>query len=70
MGCATSKNVNKANKDACERRKILFGLHMSKNPDGIETNFQFAIERKAKKTYEVPNVKEEKDIVVIKEENS
>ena len=66
MGCATSKNENKANKDVCERRKILFGLHVAKNPDGIETNFQFAIERKAKKTYEVPNVKE--DIVVIKEE--
>ena len=70
MGCATSKNVNKANKDICERRKILFGLHMQKGPDGIETNFQFAIEKKAKKTYEVPNVKEEKDIVVINEENS
>ena len=66
MGCATSKNENKANKDVCERRKILFGLHMAKGPDGIETNFQFVIERKAKKTYEVPNVKE--DIVVIKEE--
>ena len=66
MGCATSKNGNKANKD--ERRKILAGLHMSKNPDGIETNFQLAIERKAKKTYEVPNIKEEKDIVVVKEE--
>ena len=68
MGCATSKNVNKPNKDVCERRKILFGLHMAKDPDGIETNFQFAIERKAKKTYEVPNVKEEKDIITIKEE--
>ena len=68
MGCATSKNVNKANKDVCERRKISFGLHMSKDPDGIGTNFQFAIERKAKKTYEVPSAKEEKDIVVIKEE--
>ena len=68
MGCATSKNVNKAIKDVCERRKILFGLHMAKNPDGIETNFQFAIEIKAKKTYEVPNVKEEKGIIVIKEE--
>ena len=68
MGCATSKNVNKANKDVCERRKILFRLHMAKDPDGIETNFQFVIERKAKKTYEVPNVKEEKDIITIKEE--
>ena len=68
MGCTTSKNENKANKDVCERRKILVGLHMSKNPDGIETNFQLAIERKAKKTYEVPNIKEEKDIVTIKEE--
>ena len=68
MGCATSKNGDKANKDVCERIKILFGLHMAKDPDGIETNFQFAIERKAKKTYEVPNVKEEKDIIIIKEE--
>ena len=66
MGCATSKNVQKFNKDVCERRKILAGLHMAKNPDGIETNFQLAIERKAKKTYEVPaNVKEEGDIVTI-----
>ena len=68
MGCATSKDGHKANKDVCERRKILFGLHMAKNPDGIETNFQFAIERKAKKTYEVSNAKEEKDIITIKEE--
>ena len=69
MGCTTSKNENKANKDVCERRKILVGLNMYKNPDGIETNFQLAIDRKAKKTYEVPNVKEEKDIVTIKEED-
>ena len=68
MGCATSKNGNKTNKDVCERRKILAGLHMSKNPDGIETNFQLVIERKVTKTYEVPNIKEEKDIVVVKEE--
>ena len=67
MGCATSKNRDKANKDICERRRILFGLHIGKDLDGIETNFQFAIERKAKKTYEVPNVKEEKDIVTIEE---
>ena len=70
MACTTSKNKKKANKDVCERRKILAGLHMSKNPDGIETNFQLAIERKAKKTYEVPVVKEEKDIVVVKVENN
>ena len=50
MGCATSKNKDKCNKDVCERRKILTGFHMSKNADGIETNFQVAIERKAKKT--------------------
>ena len=36
MGCTTSKNENKANKDVCERRKILVGLHMAKNPDGTE----------------------------------
>ena len=63
MGCATSKNEDKCNKDVCERRKILTGFHMSKNVDGIETNFQFAIERKAKKAYEKPVIKEEKPIV-------
>ena len=73
MGCATSKNKDKCNKDVCERRKILTGFHMSRDADGIETNFQFAIERKAKKTYEKPVVKEEKPIVkeekpIVKEE--
>ena len=38
---------------------------MSKDPDGIETNFQLAVERKAKKTYEVPK---EKPTVVEEEE--
>ena len=55
MGCATSKNEDKFNKDVCERRKIFTGFHMSRDADGIETNL--AIERKAKKTYEVPAVK-------------
>ena len=64
MGCATSKRKEEdgieCNKDVCERRKILTGLHMSKNADGIETNFQVAIERKAKKTYdEVSAVKKQ-----------
>ena len=69
MGCATSKTENKFNKDVCERRKILAGLHVAKNLDGIETNFQLAIERKAKKTYEVSVVKgEEKPIVKEEEE--
>ena len=51
MGCATSKNKDgtKCNKDVCERRKMLTGFHMSRDADGIETNFQVAIERKAKK---------------------
>ena len=59
MGCATSKNEDKCNKHVCERRKILTGFHMSRDPDGIETNFQFGIERKAKKTYEVSAVKKQ-----------
>ena len=63
MGCATSKNENKYNKDVCERRKILAGLHMAKNPDGIETNFQLAIERRAKKFETVTIEEEEKPIV-------
>ena len=57
MGCATSKNEDKCNKDVCERRKILTGFHMSRNPDGIETNFQFAIERKAKSPSKYPPLK-------------
>ena len=57
MGCATSKNEDKCNQDVCERRKILTGFHMSRDADGIETNFHVAIERKAKKTYEVPAIK-------------
>ena len=59
MGCATSKNEDgiKCNKDVCERRKILTGFHMSRDAEGIETNFQFAIERKAKKTCEVSSIK-------------
>ena len=59
MGCATSKNEDKCNNDVCERRKILTGFHMSRDVDGIETNFQFTIERKAKKTYEVPIIKKQ-----------
>ena len=51
MGCATSKNEDgiKCNKDVCERRKIFTGFHMSRDPNGIETNFRIAIERKSKK---------------------
>ena len=63
MGCATSKNEDKRNKDVCERRKILTGFYMSRDSNGIETNFQIAIERKAKKTYEVSAVKKENDEV-------
>ena len=59
MGCATSKNEDKCKKDVCERRKILTGFHMSRDADGIETNFQFAIERKAKKTYEMSAIKKQ-----------
>ena len=47
------------------KKKILVGLHMSKDPDGIETTIQLAVERKAKKTYEVPK---EKPTVVEEEE--
>ena len=59
MGCATSKNEDKCNKNVCERRKTLTGFHMSRDVNGIETNFQFAIERKAKKTYEVSTIKKQ-----------
>ena len=61
MGCATSKNKDgtKCNKDVCERRKMLTGFHMSRDADGIQTNFQVAIERKAKKTYEVSTIKKQ-----------
>ena len=49
MGCASSKNKDgiKCNKDVYETRKMLTRFHMSRDADGIETNFQVAIERKA-----------------------
>ena len=68
MGCATSKNEDKCNKDVRERRKILTGFHMSRDADRIEMNFQYAIERKAKKMYEKSVVKEENPIVKEEEE--
>ena len=54
MECVTSKRKReegdgiKCNKDVCEKRKFLTGFHMTRDADGIETNFQLAIEKKAK----------------------
>ena len=72
MGCTSSskkQNEDECNKDVCERRKMLTGFHMSRDADGKETNFQFAIERKVKKTYEKSAVKEEEKPTVREEKN-
>ena len=68
MGCATSKNVNKANKDVYEQRKTLFGLHMSKNPDGIETISNLPSKEKQKKLTKSQMLKKKKTVVIKEEE--
>ena len=58
MGCTSSKQKQKQfdgdlyNEDSDVRRKLLTGIHMSKGPEGIERNFQFAFEKTKRKKYE------------------
>ena len=49
MGCASSTKEKHYNKDIDEKRKLLTGFHMLRGADGIQTNFQVAISRRAKK---------------------
>ena len=59
MGCASSKPQKQLeiggdlyNKDGDTRRKLMTGLHTSKEPDGIETNFQIGLWKRTHKKYE------------------
>lgn len=59
MGCTSSKKQRQTeiggdlfNEDSDVRRKLLTGFHMSKGPEGIEANFQFALGKTKRKKYE------------------
>ena len=58
MGCKSS-TVEKelVNKDVNVRHRFLFGVHVSKDPDGVEGNVQLACGTIRKEKYEkVPSV--------------
>ena len=59
MGCASSKKQkqleiggNLHNKDVDVKKKLLTGVQMSKDADGMEANFQIAFWRRTRKKYE------------------
>ena len=59
MGCASSKKQKQMenggciyNKDVDVKKKLLTGVQMSKDADGMEANFQIAFWRKSRKKYE------------------
>ena len=55
MGCVSSKKQHIEglfNEDSDIRRKFLTGIQMSKGPEGIEGNFQFAFGKTKRKRYE------------------
>ena len=59
MGCTSSKKQKQTqiggdlyNEDSDVRRKLLTGIQMSKGPEGIEGNFQFAFGKTKRKKYE------------------
>ena len=64
MRCASNKKQleiggNLYNKDADVRKKLLTGFQMSKEPDGIEANFQIAFWKRTRKKYEKAKAEEE-----------
>ena len=84
MGCTSSKNQKLLenggclyNKDVDVKKKLLTGVQMSKDVDGMEANFQIAFWRKSRKKYEKADkiplmaIEEEKELKTeIKEEES
>ena len=61
MGCKSSTVENSENelynKDVNVRHRFLFGVHVSKDPDGVEGNVQIACGTICKEKYErVPSV--------------
>ena len=75
MGCASSKGQKQLeiggdlyNKDVDVKKKLLTGVEMWKDVDGMEANFQIAFWRRTRKKYEkavsiplIP-IEEEKEI--------
>ena len=84
MGCASSKKQKQLenggciyNKDVDVKKKLLTGVQMSKDADGMEANFQIAFWRKSRKKYGkadtiplIPIEEEKKLKTDIKEEES
>ena len=85
MGCASSTKQKQMenggciyNKDVDVKKKLLTGVQMSKDVDGVEANFQIAFWRKSRKKYERADdkiplmaIEEEKELKTeIKEEES
>ena len=53
MGCKNSTENNELyNEDVNTRHRFLFGVHVSKDPEGIEGNVQLACGTIKKKKYE------------------
>ena len=61
MGCKNStENTELYNKDVNTRHRFLLGVHVSKDPEGIEGNVQLACGTIRKEKYErVPPVEEQ-----------
>ena len=77
MGCASSTKQKQMENGGC-KKKLLTGVQMSKDVDGMEANFQIAFWRKSRKKYERADdkiplmaIEEEKELKTeIKEEES
>lgn len=55
MGCISSKKQDGGdilNKDVDVRKKLLTGVQMSKDAEGIEANFQLAFWKRERKKYD------------------
>ena len=61
MGCKNStENTELYNEDVNTRHRFLFGVHVSRDPEGIEGNVQLTCGTIKKKKYErVPPVEEQ-----------
>lgn len=53
MGCVHSQhNGDLFNEDKYVRRKFYTGIHIAKSSEGVEGNFQLALEKTRKKNYQ------------------
>lgn len=51
MGCMPSKGKEYYNKDVDTKRKLLTGIHLSREAGGIEANLQVAFSNQSKRRY-------------------